>query len=179
MSKTIPIFLPGDSVAWVAAGPTRELPPDRQLIRCAAEIPMAQERIAFDVSTKDFTPFSDAVLRETVPDILDALRSGQHLYVGCMGGTGRTGTLLALLAAQHPGMSGMEAILYIRAIYRAGAVETREQEDQVMRLAGKLTAKPTAPAPAKDYAEEVNASSPGLAGFNPWNPAHWWRFLWG
>lgn len=166
-TKTIPIFLPGDKVAWVMAGPTRELPKDRKLIRCAEEIPVHEDRIAFDVSTKDFRPFDADTLRSTLPAILRALEAGDRLYVGCMGGTGRTGTLLAILAAQHPAMSGAEAIVYIRQVYKPGAVETAEQEGQVMAFASARAA------------EAVNASSPEPEGFpfNPWNPMDWLRWF--
>lgn len=136
-TKTIPIFLPGDKVAWVMAGPTRELPDDRKLVRCAAEIKVDPDRVAFDVSTGDFKPFDENKLDLVLPNIMKALSEGERLYVGCMGGTGRTGTLLAILAGQHPGMTGGEAITYIRQVYRAHAVETSEQEGQVWEFSGE------------------------------------------
>lgn len=139
MIKTIPIFLPHDRVAYVSAGPTRELPDGAKLIRCAAEIPVNEDQVAFDVSTPDFKPFDDQVLEDHLLDIIDALSEGKSFYVGCMGGTGRTGTMLALLVAQHPGMSGQMAIDYVRKIYKAGAVETADQEQQVERYASLWT----------------------------------------
>jgi len=136
MIKTIPIFLPGDRVAYITAGPTKELPDDHMLIRCAAEIPVAPDRVAFDISTGDFMPFDEDRLIETVPDIIEWLgdETRKPLYAGCMGGTGRTGTILAILVAQHPGMTSDNAIKYIRQIYKPHAVETREQAEQVCRL---------------------------------------------
>ena len=153
--KTIPIFLPDDRVAYITAGPTSELPPNLKLIRCAAEIPVEPDRIAFDIGTRDFKPFDEDKVLAALPGIMDALRDGQDLYVGCMGGTGRTGTLLAILAAQHPAMDGHRAIDYIRQVYKPGAVETGEQEEQVDRLrhcymsdaqADRLAAMMTSPA---------------------------------
>ena len=130
-TKTIPIFLPGDRVAYVMAGPTRELPEDRLLIRCAAEIPVEPSRMAVDIGTEDFQPFDPDKLTKELPNIIRLLKEDYRLYVGCMGGTGRTGTFLAILAGQHPGMNGPDAIKYIRAIYKSGAVETAEQALQV------------------------------------------------
>jgi protein-tyrosine phosphatase len=130
-TKTIPIFLPGDHVAWVTAGPTRELPDDLMLVRCASEIPVPAERVLFDIGTEDFRPFSYLKLADNLPALMHALMQGERLYVGCMGGTGRTGTLLAILAAQHPQMTGEQAIEYIRTVYKRGAVETKVQEEQV------------------------------------------------
>ena len=118
---------------WVGAGPTRQLPAGYKLVRCAAEIKVDEDRVAFDVATQDFQPFDDAVLQDTVPDILQALLEGQKLYIGCMGGIGRTGTLLAILVGQHPTVTGDAAIDYVRRCYDSRACETAEQEDQVCR----------------------------------------------
>jgi len=52
----------------------------------------------------------------------------QKVYMGCMGGTGRTGMLLALLARIGINAGGRYAIQSIRRDYRKGAVETQEQE---------------------------------------------------
>lgn len=164
-TKTIPIFLPGDKIAWVMAGPTRELPDTHMLVRCAAEIPVPFDRIAFDVATGDFKPFDDQLLSWMLPMIMEYLRddTSKPLYVGCMGGTGRTGTMLALLAAQHPGMTGIEAITYIRQIYKSGAVETQEQENQVI-----LWASPDYP---------LARSTAKTRAHNPWHPRNWLGFL--
>lgn len=134
MPKTIPIFLEGDHVAWVMAGPTRDLPDDRALIRCAVEIPVPPERVAYDVATKDFTPFDDDILLMELPRIRQSLLDGESLYVGCMGGVGRTGTLLSILVGLHPALSARDAIAYVRKIYDARSVETPAQEQQVARI---------------------------------------------
>lgn len=160
--KTIPIFLPGDEVVWITAGPTRELLHTHRLIRCAEEIPVPKDRIAFDISTKDFRPFDDDVIRKDLPHILTALIRGERLYVGCMGGTGRTGTFLSILAAQHPGMLGEDAIAYVRMTYRSGAVETEEQEAQVARLSHVYTGELAFTRP-----DPVEATEPDDFGYTP------------
>lgn len=167
-TKILPIFLPGDKMAYVMAGPTRELPDGYKLIRCAKEIPVDPERVAFDVSTLDFAPFDDDTIRSSLPDIIQALERGDRLYVGCMGGTGRTGTMLGIIAAQHPAMTGLDAFKYIRAIYKSGAIETEEQKLQVERLAGIYNA-PSGP----DYGwqdheawlDEMDSPAPARWGF--------------
>ncbi|MEV1146705.1 protein-tyrosine phosphatase family protein [Micromonospora sp. NPDC049799] len=63
-------------------------------------------------------------------DALDALRealrrahAGERVEVACRGGTGRTGTALAALAVLD-GLPAGEAVPWVRAHYRARAVET-------------------------------------------------------
>jgi len=158
-TKVVPIFLPKDRMAWIGAGPTRELPDNRLLIRCAAEIKVPPVVIAADVSVHDFKPFDDEVVLEALPGIMAALRGGMRLYVGCMGGTGRTGTMLAILAGQHPDVSGEDAIRYIRSVYKPGAIETPEQEAQVIRLSERkfITAE-TRAWPSEDKKEPQRKS---------------------
>jgi protein-tyrosine phosphatase len=60
--------------------------------------------------------------------ILQALRraiDGQQVFVGCLGGLGRTGTFLALLARACGEPTPVE---YVRQSFRPAAVETPEQE---------------------------------------------------
>jgi hypothetical protein len=176
MIKTIPIFLPNDRVGWITAGPTREMPEGYQLIRCAAEIPVDPDRVAFDIATKDFSPFDDDTVLEHLNEMVDSLAAGTKLYAGCMGGTGRTGTILAILAAQHPGMTGPAAIDYIRGIYKPHAVETAAQEEQVARLAqrygkvfyGPYTVPHDMPYDDVDYDHDWNPPPAKLS---------WWKRL--
>lgn len=52
----------------------------------------------------------------------------RKVYVGCMGGVGRTGMVLALLARVVYRMDGGNAIARVRRYYAPHAVETLEQE---------------------------------------------------
>lgn len=167
MYKRVPIFLPTNSIRWVMAGPTRELPPDRMLVRCAAEIDTPEDRIAFDLGTEDFTTFDPYMLKAVLPDLLKALERGDKLYVGCMGGSGRTGTLLAILAGQHPDMEGSDAIRYIRDVYKCAAIETQAQEDQVIKFSGSEVCDPVV-----DFNWEVE-HKPLMSRGEPW-----YRKLW-
>lgn len=58
-------------------------------------------------------------------------RSGRRVEVGCLGGTGRTGTVLGCMAVLA-GVPPEDAVSWVRAHYRSGAVETAEQERFVM-----------------------------------------------
>lgn len=72
--------------------------------------------------------------RDAVAQIRDAFQraqDGQHVEVGCLGGLGRTGTVvacMAILAGERP----EEAVKWVRTNYDAGAVETNKQEAWVM-----------------------------------------------
>ncbi len=64
-------------------------------------------------------------LDEAVDHIMDILRVERAVYVGCLGGIGRTGTFLACLVKR----AGMEdPIKFVRGSYLKGAVETKAQE---------------------------------------------------
>jgi hypothetical protein len=61
-------------------------------------------------------------------------RSGERVEVGCAGGLGRTGTVLACMAVLA-GVPSTEAVAWVRATYDARAVETRQQEEFVRSFA--------------------------------------------
>jgi len=54
--------------------------------------------------------------------------AGEKIYIGCMGGWGRTGLFMALLA-KATGIS--DPVAFIREYYTPHAVETKEQQDYV------------------------------------------------
>lgn len=54
-------------------------------------------------------------------------RQGQIVEVGCFGGLGRTGTVLACMAVLA-GVDPAEAVTWVRQNYNVHAVETPEQE---------------------------------------------------
>jgi protein-tyrosine phosphatase len=67
--------------------------------------------------------------------VLDRARAGQRVEVGCLGGHGRTGTVLGCLAVLTGHPHG-EAVAWVRARYCADAVETAEQERFVVGFEG-------------------------------------------
>jgi len=54
-------------------------------------------------------------------------RGGETVEIGCIGGRGRTGTVLACLAVLA-GVNPPEAVAWVRSNYRSDAVENVEQE---------------------------------------------------
>jgi hypothetical protein len=58
-----------------------------------------------------------------------AAKDGEVVEVGCMGGHGRTGTILACMAVlADPELTGPEAVKYIQRVHCNKAVETSSQE---------------------------------------------------
>jgi len=66
-----------------------------------------------------------------VEELLQILRDEGRIVLYCLGGIGRTGTIAARLLVQF-GMDPSEAIRRVRAT-RTGAIQTREQEEYVLR----------------------------------------------
>jgi hypothetical protein len=62
-------------------------------------------------------------------------QDGELVEVGCLGGSGRTGTVLACMAVLA-GVPPDEAVAWVRGAYRTQAVETAEQEAWVEWFAG-------------------------------------------
>jgi hypothetical protein len=75
--------------------------------------------------------------REAAAQIRDAFiraKAGERVEVGCLGGRGRTGTVLACMAVLA-GVSAAEAVTWVRSNYDAAAVETPQQEEWVLWFA--------------------------------------------
>jgi hypothetical protein len=65
-------------------------------------------------------------------------KAGERVEIGCLGGRGRTGTVLACMAVLA-GVAAPEAVRWVRSNYDATAVETPEQEDWVLWFAANET----------------------------------------
>lgn len=74
----------------------------------------------------------DFRLPHSTPDALAALRDAferaatTKVEIACSGGTGRTGTAIAVLA-RYAGLPAEDVVTWVRRSYRAGAVETPGQ----------------------------------------------------
>jgi protein-tyrosine phosphatase len=75
----------------------------------------------------DFGIPSDRVsLVNEINGLLDRARRGEIVEIGCLGGHGRTGTLLAILAVRA-GEPASSAVAWVRHQYCHDAVETDQQ----------------------------------------------------
>ncbi|WPB87169.1 protein-tyrosine phosphatase family protein [Sediminicoccus rosea] len=112
----------------VAAGPFRNLPAGAFGLCLDPEAPNRGEA-SLTLDIVDYGLPDPAALRAT----LDALRAAMAaeperlFYVGCRAGLGRTGTVLACLAAEA-GIVG-DPVAWVRAQHDPRAVETKAQED--------------------------------------------------
>jgi protein-tyrosine phosphatase len=89
-------------------------------------------------------PWKDFGLPKSSQEAVDQIcaafkraKAGQHVEVGCIGGCGRTGTVLACIAVLA-GVAPSEAVSWIRAHYMRRAVETPEQEQWVLWFAEQV-----------------------------------------
>ena len=83
-------------------------------------------------------PRDDEHALSAILEALGRARSGQNILVGCRGGIGRTGTILASLAVAT-GVPPRRARDWVGARYHSDAMETQEQHDWVKsRVAGDL-----------------------------------------
>ena len=76
-------------------------------------------------------PADAASFAGLLEDVATRLAAGERIYVHCIGGLGRTGTLLATWFVDR-GMTADEAIAFVRAA-RPGSIESLVQEDSVHR----------------------------------------------
>lgn len=120
-----PLFMPlpfGGGLARVYGGPYYHRPLSMTGVKLAQEINLPCD---INLPIADYSiPREDQARRALLASI-SAMERGESLYVGCMGGKGRTGLFMALLAKAageaHP-------IEHVRSTYFEHAVETREQE---------------------------------------------------
>jgi hypothetical protein len=88
------------------------------------------------VAWPDFgVPADPDVAARQIADAFLRAREGELVEVGCLGGSGRTGTVLACMAVLA-GVPQAEAVAWVRGAYRPQAVETAEQEAWVAWFAG-------------------------------------------
>ena len=92
---------------------------------CVREERVPSSGVDVHLPIRDFgLPADHEAVRKALRDTLEALLLKKDVYVGCMGGFGRTGLFLALLA-KAAGVS--RPVAYVRNHYCARAVETDAQ----------------------------------------------------
>lgn len=105
----------------VTGGPFMDCPPTMKGVKMAKEI---QKACAVDIPTADFQVPALETLQKGLSKALDLILAGEPVYVGCMGGRGRTGLFLAILAKA---LGVRKPVEFVRANYYRHAVETQEQ----------------------------------------------------
>ncbi len=88
------------------------------------------------VDWRDCSACDDEILHWLVDTVTAHLTQGEKINVSCMGGQGRTGTLLAILLGQAEHLSPKRAIKTLRARYCHKAVESLHQVIQVYEFLG-------------------------------------------
>jgi hypothetical protein len=123
--------------ASVAGGPYLKKPPGWAGVKMAQEI---QAYAEINVPVKDFGTPDPEAFKLALYRAYALLIGRTNLYVGCMGGIGRTGTFLAGMAkvmsefrriSHRP---GFDPVLYVREHYLSHAVETKAQEKFIRDL---------------------------------------------
>jgi len=80
---------------------------------------------------RDFSIPTKADLERVVKVTADHARSGRNIVIHCYAGIGRTGLFASCLAKEILGLSGLEAIRWVRK-YIPGAVEAPEQKQLIL-----------------------------------------------
>jgi protein-tyrosine phosphatase len=97
----------------------------------------SQEMDVLHLPVPDFGIPADANQWEDgIRAVMDAAEAGRNVAVHCLAGLGRTGTFMACLAKSALGMSGREAIDWVRN-YIPGALENSHQEEFVMSFSNR------------------------------------------
>lgn len=117
----------------VTGGPFMDIPRGMRGVKMAKEI---QRPCDVDIPTVDFQVPDRKLLYRGLHKAMDLILSGEPVYVGCMGGKGRTGLFLAVLAKAFGVKKPVE---FVRENYYSHAVET----DQQYAFVKKFTITPT------------------------------------
>ena len=146
MIVTMPLYLRGREPTIIHGGPYTKKPEEHYGVKMAVEI---NKPCDVDIPVEDFSRPNEAELIAGLLETVTLLHKGDKpLYVGCMGGTGRTGLFLAaLVKAAQPrpyfrifgglfwnASNGNRAIDYVRSNYKSHAIETAQQEDFIRYL---------------------------------------------
>lgn len=107
----------------IYAGPYMMKPAGMIGVKLALEVPGPADLM---LPIRDFSiPASKQATDKVVWQVLTMVADNRLVYVGCMGGLGRTGLFLALLAKA---MGNPNCVGYVRANYNERAIETPLQE---------------------------------------------------
>lgn len=131
MAKTPDGFMPvrfGAIETKLWGGPYRNKPEHMFGIKMAEEI---RAECDVDIPTRDFSVPPVPVFLKGLEEGICALIEGEEVYVGCMGGIGRTGLYMAAVAKV---MGVGDPVAYVRQHYKGHAVETVQQQAYIAKL---------------------------------------------
>lgn len=94
------------------------------------------------------------------------VRQGKKVEIACMGGHGRTGTLLAMLKVRIGGMKANAAIKAVRDEYCEKTVESVSQIEAVYDVAGEERPKKPEIQPSKSYSTSYSYGGLGDSGYS-------------
>ena len=79
----------------------------------------------------DFGVPTKSDMEQAIQQTIAYAQAGQHIVIHCSAGIGRTGLFMAYLAKRRLGLSGAEALQWVRR-FIPRAVETPEQQRLVL-----------------------------------------------
>ena len=106
---------------------------------------------------------------EQVKWLAEQHKNGESIEVACYGGHGRTGTLLAILAALSTSEPTLDAIDLVKADYCNHAVETKTQEETIIEVLATIRGEPI-PQPSP---KSVRYSIPHMKSKRDISPSLW------
>jgi len=86
-------------------------------------------------------PADETMAAEQIVSAFNRAKNGERLEIGCIGGLGRTGTVLACMAILA-GVPADDAVEWVRSAYDSRAVETDEQETWVLWFGQFIQTRP-------------------------------------
>ena len=113
----------------------------------------------------------DNILQFVVPKLINRIQNGQAIEVGCMGGHGRTGTLLAILLGKIEKLKPLKAITELRKRYCDSAVESMRQIEQVYVALGSTVKEANKHFEIKKYTYQKPITEPDTKKTLTINPA--------
>lgn len=112
----------------IVGGPYAAKPDSMRGVKMAREISMPCD---IDIPTDDFSTPDVSALLYGMDMAVDILSREGRIYVGCMGGIGRTGLFMAAMAKL---MGEEDPVGYVRKHYIPHAVETKRQQEFISKL---------------------------------------------
>jgi protein-tyrosine phosphatase len=112
---------PGDAFTTYAKTLTTE----------AADFGIEVERVSFPIPDYDIPTI--ALMKKVLDCIDDHLALGKRVYVHCIGGIGRTGTVVACHLVRH-GLSGQEALVQLQVLRQQSASWYRRSPESDLQI---------------------------------------------